>query len=65
MSTDTPLVVTGPEQIVSIEVHEEGVIETLTVRAVSVFDRRPDGSLAELLGEEKRQALAEFWEAPC
>ncbi|MFI0939165.1 hypothetical protein [Streptomyces sp. NPDC021020] len=66
MSTDnTPLVFTGPEQIVSIELHGEGVIETLVVRSVTVFDRQPDGSLLELHGEEKRQALIEFWEGPC
>jgi len=57
---DRLLIVSGPEQVVSVDVHEDGLIEALTLRSTRVFEKRPD-SLVELHGEEKRAALAEFW----
>jgi hypothetical protein len=59
---DRFLVVSGPEQALSVEVHEDGLIESVTARHVRVFEKRPD-ALVELHGEEKRAALAEFWDS--
>jgi hypothetical protein len=55
------LVVSGPEQVLSAEAHEDGTVETVSVRPVLVYAKQPDGSLIELFGEEKRAALSEFW----
>ncbi|MFD7858543.1 MULTISPECIES: hypothetical protein [Streptomyces griseus group] len=56
----------GPEQLQDITVHQDApgepaVIETVTVRPVRVYDKRPDGSLVELFGEAKTGALTAFW----
>lgn len=65
MTTNDPLdrllVVSGREQVLSVEVHEDGTVESVVVRPIRVFTRQPDGSLVELHDEEKRQALTEFW----
>ncbi|MFI6606877.1 hypothetical protein [Streptomyces sp. NPDC050507] len=60
---DRFIVAHGPEQIADVTVHEGGVIETVTVRPTRVFDKRPDGSLQELFGEAKDNALDAFWAA--
>jgi hypothetical protein len=56
----------GPEEIADITVHQDApgeaaVIETVTVRPIRVYDKRPDGSLVELFGEAKDTALTAFW----
>ncbi|CAM5670435.1 hypothetical protein SCYAM73S_02483 [Streptomyces cyaneofuscatus] len=56
----------GPEQFQDVTVHqgapgEPAVIETVTVRPIRVYDKRPDGSLEELFGEAKTAALNAFW----
>ncbi|MGW0854157.1 hypothetical protein [Streptomyces sp. NPDC002690] len=42
-------------------VHEDGVIKTVTMRPVRVFEKCPDGSLLELFDKAKSAALAAFW----
>ncbi|MET7847664.1 hypothetical protein ABZT48_05345 [Streptomyces avermitilis] len=58
---DRYFVAHGPEQIEEIRVHEDGVIETVTVKPIRVFDKRPDGSLEELFGEAATTALTASW----
>ncbi|MGW3734751.1 hypothetical protein [Streptomyces sp. NPDC005148] len=60
---DQFIVAHGPEQIEDITVHEDGAIETVTLRPIRVYDKRPDGSLVELHGEAKSAALEAFWNA--
>ncbi|MFI2757808.1 hypothetical protein ACH5A3_02860 [Streptomyces echinatus] len=55
----------GPEQLQDIAVHdqEDGstVIETVTVKPIRVFTKTASGSLEELHGEAKAEALTAFW----
>jgi hypothetical protein len=62
---DEVIVGYGPEQLHHIAVYQDApgeaaVIETVTVRPVRVFERRPDGALEELFGQEMNAALAAF-----
>ncbi|MBL1104919.1 hypothetical protein JK361_09985 [Streptomyces sp. 5-8] len=55
------LVAYGPTTVQDIEVHENGRIEAVTTREVRVFEKQADGSLKELFGEAKDNALDAFW----
>ncbi|WP_406431580.1 hypothetical protein [Streptomyces sp. NBC_01589] len=50
-----------------VQVHERiagfDVEETVTVKPLRVFEKRPDGSLVELHGAAKDHALDAFWAA--
>ncbi|WP_371538416.1 hypothetical protein OG210_21965 [Streptomyces sp. NBC_00466] len=37
------------------------IVETVTTKPVTVYEKRPDGSLTELHGEAKTAALDAFW----
>jgi hypothetical protein len=54
----------GPEQIEDIQVHERpdgsAVIETVSIRPIRVWDKRPDGSLVELFGQAADTAIEAF-----
>ncbi|MFG2380586.1 hypothetical protein [Streptomyces avermitilis] len=58
---DRFIVAHGPEQIQDITVHEDGVIESVTTKPVRVYERQADGSLTELHGKDKDNALTAFW----
>ena len=56
----------GPEQLHDIEIHQDApgepaAIEAVMVRPIRVFTKTASGSLRELHGEEKTQALEAFW----
>jgi hypothetical protein len=61
----------GPVQVEDVTVHDDGSIETVTTRPISVFNYTPAG-LVELHGDEKAHALrawqidlSEGWEDQC
>ncbi|MFF9210461.1 MULTISPECIES: hypothetical protein [unclassified Streptomyces] len=60
------LVAYGPEQLQDITVHdrEDGsaVIETVSYRPIRVFEKQSNGSLLELFGQAKADALDTFWQ---
>ncbi|MDC2953361.1 hypothetical protein PO587_02705 [Streptomyces gilvifuscus] len=65
-AVDDLIVGYGPEQVEDITIHQDApgepaVIETVTVRPLRVFEKCPDGSLKELFGEAKDNALTAFW----
>ncbi|MFI5977071.1 hypothetical protein [Streptomyces sp. NPDC051452] len=55
------LVAYGPEVVQDLMVHDNGRIEAVTTREVRVFEKCPDGSLVELHGQAKDDALTAFW----
>lgn len=65
MTTNDPLdrllVVSGPPRVEDVIVHRDGSIETVTSAPLRVFEKRSDGSLEELHGDDKRRALEAFW----